>query len=41
MNSRSLQDKFGKAAVQEKNEEHWKSIFEKTTAYICSLKSKS
>ena len=39
INSRSLQDKVGKAAVQEKNEEHWKSIFEKTTAYICSLKS--
>ena len=37
INSRSLQDKVGKAAVQEKNEEHWKSIFEKTTAYICSL----
>ena len=39
MNSRSLQDKFGKAAVQEKNEKNWKANFEKTAAYICTLKS--
>ena len=41
MNSRSLLGKFGKAAVQEKNEDYWMSTFEKTAAYICNLKSNS
>ena len=39
--STSVNIKFGKAAVQEKNEDYWMSTFEKTAAYICNLKSNS
>jgi hypothetical protein len=41
MNSRNLKQSFGKAPLQERNEEAWKSIFTKCTAYICNLKTKN
>lgn len=40
MNSRNLQQKFGKAPLQEVNENCWKSAFIRTTSYICNLKTK-
>jgi hypothetical protein len=39
MNSRHLKQSFGKAPLQEQNEEEWKSLFTKCTAYICNLKT--
>jgi len=39
MNSRHLKQSFGKAPLQDKNEEEWKSLFTKCTAYICNLKT--
>jgi hypothetical protein len=41
MNSRSLQQSFGKAPLQEKNEGEWRSTFQKTVSYICNLKTKN
>ena len=39
MNSRHLKQKFGKAPLQEINENNWKSVFSKTVSYICNLKN--
>jgi hypothetical protein len=39
MNSRSLAEIFGKAPIQEKNEEDWKSVFQKAVLYISKLKT--
>jgi hypothetical protein len=40
MNSRTLEQQFGKAPLQERNEENWKSVFEKAISYISELKTK-
>jgi hypothetical protein len=39
MNSRTLDQQFGKAALQEKNEENWKRVFQKAISYISDLKT--
>lgn len=41
MNSRNLNQSFGKAPLQEKNELEWKSMFTKCVSYICNLKTKN
>ncbi len=40
MNSRNLKQNFGKAPLQMRNEEDFKSMFTKSIAYICNLKTK-
>ncbi len=40
MNSRTLEQQFGKAPLQERNEENWKSVFKKAISYISALKTK-
>lgn len=39
MNSRTLAESFSKAPLQKKNEEYWKSVFQSTASYICTLKT--
>ena len=41
MNSRSLSQQFGKAPLQQSNENNWKLVFEKAVSYICSLKTQN
>jgi hypothetical protein len=41
MNSRTLAETFGKAPLQQKNEEDWKSVFQKAVVYISGLKTAS
>ena len=41
MNSRTLEQKFGKAPLQEHNEQNWKLVFQKAVSYISNLKTKS
>ena len=41
MNSRNLGQKFGKAPLQEFNEDKFKSLFTKAISYICNLKNKN
>jgi len=41
MNSRTLAQQFGKAPLQARNEENWKSVFENATSYISNIKTLS
>ena len=41
MNSRNLTQSFDKAPLQKHNEQNWKSVFNDTVNYICSLKTKN
>lgn len=39
MNSRTLAEGLSKAPLQKKNEDYWKSVFQSTAKYICTLKT--
>jgi hypothetical protein len=39
MNSRNLDQQFGKAPLQERNEEHWKCVIQRALSYISVLKT--
>jgi len=41
MNSRTSAQQFGKAPLQARNEENWKSVFENATSYISNIKTLS
>jgi len=39
MNSRTTAEQYGKAPLQRKNENKWKSVFKDSVQYICNLKT--
>jgi hypothetical protein len=39
MNSRDLNQQFGKAPLKERNEEHWMCVFQRAVSYISDLKT--
>lgn len=41
MNSRTLEEHFGKAPLKQLNEKYWKSVFQKAISYISNLKTKN
>ena len=41
MNSRSTAEYYGKAPLQSRNEQEWKSVFNDSVRYICNLKTSS
>lgn len=41
MNSRTIAEHYGKAPLQSRNEQEWKSVFYDSVRYICNLKTSS